>query len=368
VKSLSSPSLSTPLLDRLARLGAFDVFISLTPDDFLVKALQRVLGVERVEVAAYAPNADSSQPVDLSPARSGVVRVFFPLGRSATGTRLAIHEEDTLEYLYKFQEEGPRRAPNLLTALRTHDLLLLGCNLPDWLGRGFLRLANENRLSSQDKKMEFFAADAQDASLNSFLTRFDPNASVFPWSPQQFIDELETLVPNPSDTAPPAVGPTPAAPAGGGGTVFVSYASEDAAAAQLLANTLITLGFADVWLDKHKLIAGDDWSDRIDDAIKHCDFFLPVLSRQADRRREGVFWEEWGKAIDRAMRVKDAFLLPTGIDDTPPARIGYGRISSGFTSGFFDLHVMHAPEGQLSEDDKAQLRERCKRFREASGG
>jgi hypothetical protein len=373
VKSLSSPALSTPLLDRLAGLGAFDVFISLTPDDFLVEALRRVLGADKVEVGAYAPNADSSQPVDLLPPRPGVARVFFPLGRSATGTRLAIHEEDALEYLYKFQEEGPRRAPNLLTELRTHDLLLLGCNLPDWLGRGFLRLANENRLSSQDKKMEFFAADAQDPALNSFLTRFDPNASVFPWSPQQFIEELETLVPKqPGAAAPPAIparAPAAAtAPGGGRPTVFVSYASEDAAAAQLLARALMTLGFADVWLDKRKLIAGDDWSDRIDDAIKHCDFFLPVLSRQADQRREGVFWEEWRKAIDRALRVNDAFLLPTGIDATPPASSGYGRISSGFTSGFFDLHLLHAPGGQLSEPDKAQLSERCKRFREASGG
>ena len=194
VKSVSSRVLSSPLLARLAALRAFDLFICLTPDDLLVDALRLVLGADKVEVAAYAPSADSSQPVDVVPRRDGVARVFFPLGRSAVGTRPAIHEEDALEFIYKFQEEGVRRAPNLLTELRSRDLLLLGCNLPDWLGRGFLRLANESRLSSQDKKMEFFAADAQDPALNSFLSRFDPNASVFPWSPQEFITELETMV------------------------------------------------------------------------------------------------------------------------------------------------------------------------------
>jgi hypothetical protein len=371
VKALSSNALSSPLLERLSRLRAFSLFICLTPDDFLVEALRRALGPDRVEVAAYAPNADSSQPVDVSPARPGTARVFFPLGRCATGTRLAIHEEDALEYLYKFQEEGARRAPNLLTELRGHDLLLIGCNLPDWLGRGFLRLANENRLSSQEKKMEFFAADSQDPALNSFLARFDPNASVFPWSPQEFIAELEGLA-APAPGAEPAANPAPASPpprATGIAkpTVFISYASQDAAAARRLADALVNAGFGDVWLDKRKLVAGDDWSDRIDEAIDRCDFFLPVLSRNADQRREGVFWEEWRKAAVRAMRVNDAFLLPTGIDSTPPDRAGYERIFNGFTSDFRRIHLMHAPEGQLSADDVGQLRERCARFGGAAG-
>lgn len=373
MKSLSASGLSSALLDRLACLRAFDMFISLTPDDFLVEALRRVLGADCVEVAAYAPNADSTKPVDLSPARPGVARVFFPLGRGTGGTRLAIHEEDAFEYLYKFQEEAARRAPNLLTELHRHDLLLLGCNMPDWLGRGFLRLANESRLSAQDKKMEFFAADAQDPAFNSFLARFVPNATVFPWSPQEFLTELEALVAR-APGVPLAAPARPVAPlhqprgAAAAPTVFVSYASEDTDAARRLADALIKLGFGDVWLDKRKLVAGDDWSDHIDDAIEHCDFFLPVLSRKADGRREGVFWEEWRKAVVRAMRVNDAFLLPTGIDSTRPDRTGYERIFNGFTSGFRRIHLMHAPEGQLSPEDMTQLRERCARFREAGGG
>ena len=340
---------------RLAALKAFDLYICLTPDDCLVDALRQTHGADNVEVSAYAPNADSSQPVDVSPGRAGLVRVFFPLGRCTSGSRLAIHEEDAFEFLYKFQEEGVRRAPVLLGELRRRDLLLLGCNLPDWLGRGFLRLANESRLSQQDKKMEFFAADARDAGLNAFLSRFNPNASVFPWSPQEFIGELETMVTRQASQANAAVVTTasmsaPRAGAQAGPTIFVSYASEDADAARRLAQSLAALGFSDVWLDKRKLIAGDDWSDHIDEAIEHCDFFMPVLSRQADQRREGVFWEEWRKALTRAMRVNDVFLLPVGIDVAQPDRAGYERIFSGFTNEFRRLHLLHAPQGALSAD------------------
>lgn len=364
IKSVSGRVVAAPLLTRLAKLRAFDLFVCLTPDDCLVDALRQVLGADHVHVSSYAPNADSSQPVDVPPPRPGIARVFFPLGRAAAGSRLAIHEEDALEFLYRFQEEGLRRAPNLLTELRTRDLLLLGCNLPDWLGRGFLRLTNETRLSSQDRKMEFFTADVQDAGLTAFLARFNPNASVFPWSPAEFVSELETMA-RPADS-PPEPAPDHSIGAQGartsGPTVFVSYASEDTDAALRLARSLTELGFGDVWLDKRKLLAGDDWSDRIDEAIERCDFFMPVLSQHADQRREGVFWEEWRKAVTRAMRVNDAFLLPVGVDATRPDRAGYDRIFSGFTFGFRQLHLLHAPQGALSEEDRLQLQARCRRF------
>ena len=91
-----------------------------------------------------------------------------------------------------------------------------------------------------------------------------------------------------------------------GPTVFVSYASENAEAARRIADTLIKTGFSDVWLDKKRLIVGDDWSDRIDEAISKCDFFLPIISKEADDRREGVFWAEWEAALNRARSIKGA--------------------------------------------------------------
>ena len=367
VRSVSGRTKGSRLLARLAALRAFELFICLTPDDCLVDALEQVLGAENVQVSAYAPNAGTSQPVDVAAERTGAARVFFPLGRSAAGSSLAIHEEDALEFTYKFQEEGLRRAPTLLTALRTRDLLLLGCNLPDWLGRGFLRLARESRLSSAREKMEFFGADITDAGLNAFLSRFDPNASLFPWSPEDFVAELERMAPRREPPAAAAPGSSaamaPSAPRAAP-TIFVSYASEDGEAARRLAASLATLGFGDVWLDRRKLIAGDDWSDRIDEAIEECDFFMPVLSQQADRRREGVFWEEWRKAVGRALRVNDAFLLPVVVDVTAPApdRAGYQRIFGGDTSEFRRVQLIHAPLGELSPESMDQLRKRCELF------
>lgn len=373
IKEQAARVKAAPLLDRLAALDALDLMVTLTPDELLADALRRRAGEAGVVVGEYAPSADSSLPVDVPRAAPGLRRLFFALGRCASGSRLAIHEEDALEYLYRFHEDGPKRAPTVLAELRSRDLLFIGCDLPDWLGRGFLRLANESRLSAAEKKMEFFGADSRDPALNQFLARFSPNSAVFPWSPADFVAELEALAP----VSPAAAGTARAAaaamppPRTGGDaapTVFVSYASDNGPAARRLAEQLRGLGFGDVWFDKKKLIAGDDWSDRIDEAIERCDFFLPVLSREADQRREGVFWEEWRKAGARALRVNDAFVLPVGIDAERPDRMAYERIFNGYTRSFAELHLLHAPGGELTEDDRGQLRQRCERFRQARHG
>ena len=49
VKETAAGITASALLDRLAGLRAFDLFICLTPDDLLVDALQRVLGADAVE-------------------------------------------------------------------------------------------------------------------------------------------------------------------------------------------------------------------------------------------------------------------------------------------------------------------------------
>jgi hypothetical protein len=145
-------------------------------------------------------------------------------------------------------------------------------------------------------------------------------------------------------------------------SAFVSYASEDADAALRITQALKALGFGKVWLDREALIPGDHWPGRIEDAIGNCDFFVPLLSRQADRRREGVYWEEWRRAMARSLRVKDDFMLPIGIDAEPPLRAGYAEIFTGWTRPLAELHLLHAPQGHLSDADREQLARRVRAF------
>jgi len=99
--------------------------------------------------------------------------------------------------------------------------------------------------------------------------------------------------------------------------VFLSYASQDAAAARRVCDALRAAGI-EVWFDQSELRGGDAWDHSIRRQIKSCALFIPVISRHTRLRDEGYFRLEWKLAIDRShlMAATRAFLLPVVIDDT----------------------------------------------------
>lgn len=105
-----------------------------------------------------------------------------------------------------------------------------------------------------------------------------------------------------------------------GKAVFLSYASQDAEAAQQLCNTLRVVG-VEVWLDQSELRGGDAWDASIRKKIKECTLFVPIISVHTNARSEGYFRLEWKLAVDRTYLMADdePFLLPVMIDDTSEA-------------------------------------------------
>ena len=100
--------------------------------------------------------------------------------------------------------------------------------------------------------------------------------------------------------------------------VFLSYASEDAAAALKICTALRTAG-VEVWFDQSELRGGDSWDAMIRRQIKTCALFIPIISVNSHARAEGYFRLEWKLAIDRShlIAADRAFLLPVVIDGTP---------------------------------------------------
>ncbi|MGY6274618.1 toll/interleukin-1 receptor domain-containing protein [Methylomonas sp. MgM2] len=350
-------------LRQLANIGVFNWFVSLTPDNLLERAMEGGNGSAGLRWNSFSPREASESIAELNLLRPGERGVFQLLGSfTNVAGGFAIHEEDTLEYLYQLQSTAARRFAGVLSELRRRDKFLIGCNFPDWFGRAMLRLLNDNRFSAKDT-VDFLLPQVDDAGLRAFLSRFSPTTLGFEQPPGFFIEKLaETFTGSTQKSFRPGQLKANAP------TVFVSYASEDAEAARLTADQLLSLGFSDVWLDKKKLIGGDDWSNRIEDAIEKCDFFMPLLSAQADRRREGVFWEEWRLAVARARRIRDAFLLPVGIDNEVANKTRYLRIGGGDTKIFFEKQILHAPSGVFGPDDRQALTERCRRFAETFHG
>jgi TolB-like protein len=103
-------------------------------------------------------------------------------------------------------------------------------------------------------------------------------------------------------------------------TVFLSYASEDRAAAQSIRDALPALGL-EAWYDESELNGGDAWDRKIRRQIRECDFFMALVSAQTEARHEGYFRREWRLAVERTLDMADdhTFLLPIVIDNTVQA-------------------------------------------------
>jgi|KBSSwiStaDraftv2_1062776.scaffolds.fasta_scaffold89806_2 tetratricopeptide (TPR) repeat protein len=110
--------------------------------------------------------------------------------------------------------------------------------------------------------------------------------------------------------------------------VFLSYASEDAAAAMRIRDALQAAG-VEVWFDQSELRGGDAWDAAIRKRIKECALFVPVISANSDARDEGYFRLEWKWAVDRSHLMADdrTFILPVAIDG---AAEGSSRVPDRF--------------------------------------
>ena len=100
--------------------------------------------------------------------------------------------------------------------------------------------------------------------------------------------------------------------------VFLSYAHEDAAAAQRIAEALRSNG-VEVWFDQSELRGGDAWDQKIRKQIHECALFLPVVSAHTQERGEGYFRREWKLAVERTHDMAEGvpFLVPVAVDETP---------------------------------------------------
>src|SRR5579884_3324352 len=78
--------------------------------------------------------------------------------------------------------------------------------------------------------------------------------------------------------------------------VFLAYVEEDLARARRLAAGLRAGGF-DPWIDKAKLMPGQNWPRAIEEAIEATDFFVACFSRRAVSKR-GTFQGELRYALE----------------------------------------------------------------------
>jgi len=104
--------------------------------------------------------------------------------------------------------------------------------------------------------------------------------------------------------------------------VFIAYAHEDAAAAEKLFDAFTASGF-DPWMDRRKLLPGQNWPRAIQYALETSDFVVTCFSTNSVTKKGG-FQAEIRYALDCGSRIPldEIYLIPVRLDECRvPARI-----------------------------------------------
>ena len=101
---------------------------------------------------------------------------------------------------------------------------------------------------------------------------------------------------------------------------FISYAREDQQKVAAISKDLNDNGIL-TWFDKNMLLPGDNWQQRIEQAIEEADYFIIFLSSQTMDRTGHKNRELHLALIQQSLRpVGKRFIVPILIDDCTPPR------------------------------------------------
>ena len=133
------------------------------------------------------------------------------------------------------------------------------------------------------------------------------------------------------------------------GAVFLSYASQDAEAAQRICVALRAASI-EAWFDQSELRGGDAWDRQIRRQIHDCALFIPLISQHSQERLEGYFRLEWKLAVDRSHRMaaERSFIVPVVVDSTRER-------DALVPDSFRDVQWTHLPGGETSSAFVARI-------------
>lgn len=311
-------------LTKLARIPAFQLFVTTSFDGLMKRALEQ----ERGPISSFTYFPKSKVDLEPNSLQKNPIVLFELFGHvSSALDEYTVSEDDLLEFARALQTD-PQRPAQLLAAMGRSHLLLLGTGFPDWLARFFLRTIKDNRIRSQRGRQEFIVDEAalSDPKLLEFIKYFSRETTVIPTSDvRAFVDALhaqwfEAYPEGEADTANTAAAHQATPHDDQAASVFLSYASEDYPAVQNVKAALDQQGW-NVWLDKAGgLEAGDDYDRKIRLQIQSSAVFIPIVSENTEKTPIGqgrYFRREWNWAMERLpdfTGMNWEFIVPLRLD------------------------------------------------------
>lgn len=309
-------------LRELLELKIFRVIITTTVDNLLERELKKIWHDELNVVNFYDRDNDLPQLCQSSEFHETMPVLYYAFGKVGHGTTFAFDEDSKLEIVTRWLSNNSRcEFPSrFYSYLERHKLLAVGCKQDDWLFRFFwyslrksVKSLIDNDLCLQKRDYGTVAIELDENNDRKLKRYLRNNGWLYENNAQQFIkDFLQNMNKDKSNVILRSIigyDDVSLQEKVINSTIgnFISYASEDFDLAIHLYLALKRKGFH-VWLDNKALYPGDEYEKRIENAIKQCDFFLPIISnvtmqdyeqgeftKHEDEKR--FYLKEWNKAI-----------------------------------------------------------------------
>lgn len=266
-----------PSLLRLLNTKCFRIVLTTAVDPYLEYAMAKVWGPKGIGfrvLSIYGEEKDIRPNEILNSEFNEVMpTLYYVFGKADvanSSSKFVLSENDAMEVIKTwFSNERPKE---LLSYICEPDkkVLTVGCNFDDWLFRFFwfvLRGKVDNLCNGQ-VCMEF-----TDEKLKEYLRA--QNIGLFQNSEGiNIFEDVRGFMNQAAERIEVAMKDLPRMFGG----IFISYAHEDKEIVFPLAKRLASADF-NVWMDE-RLNPADRYDDRISDAIRQCQIFMPILSSQ----------------------------------------------------------------------------------------
>jgi hypothetical protein len=255
--------------------------------------------------------------------------VYYLFGDHDDRQSMVLTEMDLIDYLVQIVKGEPPIPDTVRSILADNDssFLFLGFGFHNWYSRVLLKVLNV--YGHNDKPIAFEDPEFFHLPEHPQTTKFfsgDRLVTFWHLRWEQFARGLrhtyeESCAPSCAERISMQAEPGPTAPC-----AFLSYASEDRAAVDLLRSKLEASGVR-VWQDKQNLRAGDRWNDVLLSVVKNkVDYAIIVQTPSMTTAVSGVFHREIKAALEKDGDMgefedqKLRFLIPVTIGPAEPLR------------------------------------------------
>lgn len=292
-------------LEALLKTKKFRIIFTTCIDDLLESMLREIWG-DKLEVYNFIDAEDVKKFIDTAKKRSDnkmletkpcLVYLFGKIGaiKNTRALPFVFSEDDALDAIAQYIRGSNGLIDVANKFLIEHPIMSIGCHFDDWRFRFFWYALNG--MSQRERDLSFSKGTvaypvSEPDSLKWYLTNSE--VQVEPDS-REFMKRLVRLL-----SSEESIRFILDERIKDGKGIFISYASEEFLNAYNLFKDLRKEGFK-VWIDHEDLREGEPYEKRIQDAIKQCGVFMPILGTQAKRDLEAnnlgrYYMGEWSFA------------------------------------------------------------------------